>query len=131
MFIDEYSSRACVTFMRHKNQSLKKFKEYIAENGTPSILCLDNGTEYTNKTFKHFCTKNKRKRKYTVPETPERYGVAKQYNPTVVETARSLRNESKLPKSYRLRTADTTTHLRNLVKIGKSEKGPYKKFWRR
>ena len=46
IFIDDYySSHACVKFMRHKNQALQKFKEYLAENGTPRILRSDNGTE--------------------------------------------------------------------------------------
>ena len=69
-FIDDYSSHVCVKFMRHKNQALQKFGEYIAEKGTPRILRCDNGTEYTNKIFKKFCTNNKIKREYTVPETP-------------------------------------------------------------
>ena len=97
-FVDEYSSHACVKFMRHKNQVLQKFKEYIAECGTPRILRSDNGTEYTNKNFKKFCTNNKIKTEYTVPETPEQNGVAERYNRTVVETARSLLIESKVPK---------------------------------
>ena len=33
--IDEYSSYACVMFMRHKNQELQNFKKYHAENGIP------------------------------------------------------------------------------------------------
>ena len=86
-FIDDYSSHVCVKFMRHKNQALQKFKEYIAENGTPRILRSDNGTEYTNKSFKLFCTNNKIKREYLDPETPEQNGVAERYNRTVVETA--------------------------------------------
>ena len=44
-FDDDCSSHACVKFMRHKNQALQKFKEYIAENGTPRIIRSDNGTE--------------------------------------------------------------------------------------
>ena len=53
-FINDYSSHASVKFMRHKNQALLKFKEYLAENGTPHILQPDNGTEYANKSFNHF-----------------------------------------------------------------------------
>ena len=86
--------------MRHKNEALQKFKEYLAENGTPRILRSDNGTKYTNKSFKQFCTNNKIKREYTVLETPEQNGVAERYNRTVVETARSLLIKSKLAKSY-------------------------------
>ena len=62
-----------------------KIKEYIAEIGTLSI-----GTEYTNKTFEHFCTNNKIKREYTVPKTPEKNGIADRYNRKAVETARCL-----------------------------------------
>ena len=117
--------------MRHKNQALQKFKEYLAENGTPRILRSDNGTEYTNKSFKQFCTNNKIKREYTVPETPEQNGVAERYKRTVVETARSLLLDSKLPKSYWLRAVDTADYVRNLVKNDKTDKNPYEKFWGR
>ena len=130
-FIDEYSSHACVKFIRHKSEVLQKFKEYIAECGTPQILRSDNGTEYTNKNFKNYCTNNKVKQEYTVPETPEQNGVAERYNRTVVETARSLLIESKLPKCYWLRAVDTAAYARNLVKKDKNEKTPYEKFWGR
>ena len=75
--------------MRHKNQALQNFKGCLAENGTPRILRSDNGTEFTNKSFKRFRT-DKIKREYTVPETQEQNGVAERYNRTVVETARSI-----------------------------------------
>ena len=128
-FVDVYSPHACVKFMRTKNQVLQKFKEYIAGNGTPPISRSDNGTEYTNKSFKQFCTNNKIKREYTAPETPEQNGVAEQYNRTVVETARSLLIESKLPKSYWLRAVDTAAYVRNVVKKDKTDKSPYEKCW--
>ena len=75
-FIDEYSSHACVKFMRYKNQVLQKFKEYIAECGTPYRLRSDNGTYYTSKNFTNFCTNNKIKREDSVPHAPEQNGVA-------------------------------------------------------
>ena len=55
-FVDQYSSHSCVKFMKHKNEMLQKFNEYVAEHGTPTILRSDNGTEYTSKNFKNFCT---------------------------------------------------------------------------
>ena len=127
-FIDDYSSHACVKFMRHKNQALQKFKKYIAENGTPRILRSDNGTECTNRSFKQFCTNNEIKREYTVPETPQQNGVAEQYNRTIVETARSLLIESKLPKSYWLRAVDTAAYVRILSKRTRLTKAPTKNF---
>ena len=114
--------------MRHKNRELENFIEYIAENGTPRILRSDNSTKYTNKIFKQFCTNNKIKREYTVPETPEQNGVAGRDNRTVVETARSLLIESKLPKSYWLKAVDTAVYVRNLVRKTRPTKSPTKTF---
>ena len=128
-FIDDHSSHACVNFMRNKNEVYQKFKEYPADYGTPRKLPSENGTEYTNKKFKQLCIKNKNRREYTVPETPEQNGVAELYNRTVVETARSLLIESKLPKSYWLREVDTAAYVRNLVKKDKYEKCPPEKLW--
>ena len=115
-FIDEYSSHACVKFIRHKREVLQKFKGYIAEGGTPQILRSDNGTEYTNKNFKNYCTNNKIKQENTVPEAPEQNGVAERYNRPVVEIIRSLLFESKLPKCYWLRAVDTSAYVRTLSK---------------
>ena len=41
--------------MSNKSQVLDKFKEYVAENGTPRTLQTDNGAEYTSNKFKEFC----------------------------------------------------------------------------
>ena len=72
-----------------------------------------------------FRTNNKIKTEYTVPETPKQNGVAERYNRTVVETARSLLIESKLPKCYWLRAVDTAAYVINLVKKAQNEKTPY------
>ena len=37
-FIDEYTKYAVVKYMSNKSQVLDKFKEYVAENGTPRTL---------------------------------------------------------------------------------------------
>ena len=78
--IDDYSSHACVKFMRQKNQALQKFKKYLAKSGTPRILRSDNDNKYSNNSFKQFCTNTKIKQEYTVPETAEPNGVAEWYN---------------------------------------------------
>ena len=133
-FLDDFSSHACVKFMRQKNQALQKFKEYIAENWkwySSHTTVWQWHRVYEQKFQKQFFTNNKIKREYTVSETPEQIGVAERYNRTVVETARSLLIESKLPKSHWLRAVDTAAYVRNLVKKDKTDKSPYEKFWAR
>ena len=46
-FIDEYTKYSVVKYMSNKFQVLNKFKEYVAEAGTPQRLRSDNGAEYT------------------------------------------------------------------------------------
>ena len=36
-FIDEYTKYAVVKYMSNKSQVLDKFKEYVAETGTPTV----------------------------------------------------------------------------------------------
>ena len=76
--------------MQIKNEIYEKFKEYLADYGTPCVLRSDNGTDYKNRKFKKPCTNNKIKRDYTAAETPEQNGVAERYNRIVVETAEPL-----------------------------------------
>ena len=75
-FIDEYTKYAVVKYMKNKSQVLDKFKEYVAENGTPRTLGTDNGAEYTAGKFKQFCRDSKIRQEFTVPETPQQNGVA-------------------------------------------------------
>ena len=110
-----------VKFITHKSKVLQELNDYIAECGTPHILRSDNGTEYT-KNFQHYFTNYKIKQEYTVPGAPERNGIAERYNRTVLETARSLLIESKLPNCYWLGAVDIAAYVRNLVKRDNKEK---------
>ena len=85
---------------------------------------LTMATEYRNNSFEQFCTSNKIKREYTVPENPEQNGVTERSNRTVVETARSLLIESELPNSYWLGAVDTAVHIGILVRKDKTDKSP-------
>ena len=72
--------------MSKKSQASEKFKEYVAEFGTPRRLRTDNGAEYTAKKFKDYCRNSGIKQEFTVPETLQQNGVAERFNRTLVET---------------------------------------------
>ena len=74
-----------------------------------------NGTQYKNKVGNNLCISKEIAREYTVPETPEQNGVAEDFNRTVVEAARCVLIDSKLPKSYWVRAVDTACYDKNLV----------------
>ena len=128
MLVDEYSKFKAVKFLRVKSEALEKFKEFVAEQGCPKTLRSDNGTEFTNKNFKNFCTENRIRQEFTVPETPEQNGMAERANRTIVEMARCLLLDAKLPKTYWLRAIATASHLRNLVVTESGGLTPFESF---
>jgi transposase InsO family protein len=75
IFIDDFSRKVWVYFMRHKSKMFAKFKLWKAEveNQTEKkVKCLRiyNGTEYTNDEFRNFCEQHGIKRHFTVCKTP-------------------------------------------------------------
>ena len=64
----------------------------------------------------------------TVPETPEINGMAERANRTIVEMARCLLLQARLPKTERLRAIATACFLRNRVNTGKKSKSPLEKY---
>ena len=128
-FVDEYSKYSVVKFMSKKSQALEKFKEYVAESGSPRRLRTDNGAEYTSRKFTDYCRDSKIKQEYTVPETPQQNGVAERFNRTLVEMGRSLLIQAKLPKRYWVRALSTAAHIRNLTVTANGQgKSPFELF---
>ena len=127
-FTDEFSGYAAVEFMKYKTKALQTSKEYVAQNGRPKNFRTDNGTEY-RKACKKFCISKEIAREFTVPETPEKNGVAERFNRTVVKATRCLLIDSKLTKICWVRAVDKACYARNLVVKDKNTKSVFKKFF--
>jgi transposase InsO family protein len=74
-FIDDYSCKTWVYFLKSKDEVLGKFKEFkaLVENLSKrkiKILRLDNGGEYTSNEFGSFCIDVEIKRELTTPYNP-------------------------------------------------------------
>ena len=54
------------------------------------MLRTDNGGEYTSKEFLEFCSSEGIKKEYTVPHTPQKNGVVKRKNMTLVGAAKAM-----------------------------------------
>jgi transposase InsO family protein len=92
-FIDDYSSKTWVYFLKSKDEVLGKFKEFKAlmENLSErkiKILGSDNGGEYTSKEFVRFCKVGGIKRELTTPYNPQQNGVAERKNITIMEAVK-------------------------------------------
>jgi transposase InsO family protein len=88
-FIDDYSRKIWVYFLKSKDEVLGKFKELkaLVENLSErkiKILRSDNGGEYTSKEFGNFCKYVEIKRELTTPYNPQQNGVAERNNRTIM-----------------------------------------------
>jgi hypothetical protein len=100
-FIDDYSHKTWVYFLKSKDEVFGKFKEFKAliENlyeRNIKILSSDNGGEYTSKEFLNFCKDVKIKRELTTPYNPQQNGVAERKNRTIMEAPKTMIHDQDL-----------------------------------
>lgn len=104
-FIDDYTHFGVIYIIKEKSEVLGCYKQYEATStsrfGTQIMsVRMDNGREYANKEFKHFCAERGIEEIFTVPYTPELNGVAERYNRTIMEKARSMIFDAGLEKRF-------------------------------
>ena len=80
-FIDDYSRKCWIYFLKAKDEVLSKFKEFKAliENHSEKrikTLRSNNGGEFTSGEFNDICKKAGIKRELTTPYNPQQNGVA-------------------------------------------------------
>ena len=83
LFIDDYSRKTWMYFLKTKDDVFNKFQEFkaLVENLSErkiKVLRSDNGGEYTSKEFKDFCREAWIKRELTTPYNPHRMGLQKE-----------------------------------------------------
>ena len=137
-FIDDYSRRCSVYFMRHKCEVLDKFKEFesvTTAGGTLKIGTLrsDNGGEYVSGDFKMYLQNNRVHHELTVPYSPEQNGVAERKNRTLMESARTMLLHAGLPDSYWAEAIATAAYCRSRMptKAFKESVTPYERWYLR
>ncbi|KAE8727716.1 putative ribonuclease H protein [Hibiscus syriacus] len=101
-----------------KSDVFEKFKLWKAEVENPTgqkIKCLlsENGTEYTDSQFLHFCKEHGIKRHFTVCKTPQQNGVAERINRLLNERDRCLRLNAGLPKHFWVEAINMACYLIN------------------
>ena len=89
-FIDDYSRKRCIYFLKANNEVFEKFKEFKAliENLSEKrikTLRSNNGREYNSKEFEAFCKDAKIKRELTIPYNPQQNGVVERKNRYIMD----------------------------------------------
>ena len=100
-FIDDYSRKTWIYFLKNKSDVFEKFKEFKAliENHSErrmKTLRSDNGGEYTSKEFEALCKEAGIKRELTTPYNPQQNGVAERKNRTIMEVVKTMIHDQEL-----------------------------------
>ncbi|GJV75048.1 putative ribonuclease H-like domain-containing protein [Tanacetum coccineum] len=95
-------------------------------NHRVKIIRCDNGTEFKNKEMNHFCEMKGIKREFSVARTPQQNEVAERKNRTLIEAARTMLADSKLPTTFWTDAVNVACYVQNRVLVIKPHnKTPY------
>ncbi|GJW92173.1 putative ribonuclease H-like domain-containing protein [Tanacetum coccineum] len=102
---DDYSRFTWVFFLTTKDETSEILKNFIKEienlvDKKVKIIRSDNGTEFKNKVMDGFCREKGIKREYSIARTPQKNSVTERRNRTLIEAARTMLADSKLPTTF-------------------------------
>ncbi|GKB42605.1 putative ribonuclease H-like domain-containing protein [Tanacetum coccineum] len=123
-----------VFFLASKDETSEILKTFIT--GIENLIDLkvkvircDNGTEFKNRIMNQFCKMKGIKREFSVARTPQQNGVAERKNKTLIEAARTMQADSKLPTHFWAEAVNTDCYVQNRVLVIKPHnKTPYELF---
>ncbi|GJT46124.1 putative ribonuclease H-like domain-containing protein [Tanacetum coccineum] len=131
---DDFSRFTWVFFLATKDETsgiLKSFItgiENLVDHKVKVIRC-DNGTEFKNKEMNQFCEMKGILRQFSVARTPQQNRVAERRNMTLIEAARTMLADSKLPTTFWAEAVNTACYVQNRVLVVKPHnKTPYELF---
>nr|GEU64217.1 ribonuclease H-like domain-containing protein [Tanacetum cinerariifolium] len=114
---DDFSRFSWAFFLGTKDETFYILKDFIAliENHlnkkVKAIRC-DNRTEFQNAKLIALCGEKRIKRDYSNARTPQQNGVAERKNRTLIEAARSMLSDSKLPIMFWTEVVLNIRHLK-------------------
>src|SRR5713101_2421118 len=117
-FIDNFSRKTWVYFMKKKDEVFNKFKEFkaLVENHTEKKIKTfrsDNGREFTSNEFKELCKESGIKREFSTPYNPQQNGIAERKNRTIMEAARAMLHDQDLPMHLWAEATRTAMYVQN------------------
>ena len=99
-FTDDKTRYTQVTIRKYPGKRIKRLR-------------TDNAKEYVSKNFSEFLKKEGISRELSVEYTPQQNGVAERANRTLVEMARCMMVQSRVPTSLWAEAVNTACYIRN------------------
>ncbi|GJR19729.1 putative ribonuclease H-like domain-containing protein [Tanacetum coccineum] len=131
---DDYSRFTWVFFLATKDETSDILKSFITriENLVyykVKVIRCDNGSEFKNRGMNQFCKMKGILRQLSVARTPQQNGIAKRRNMTLIEAARTILADYKLPTTFWAEAINTACYVQNKVLVIKPHnKTPYELF---
>nr|GEW68084.1 retrovirus-related Pol polyprotein from transposon TNT 1-94 [Tanacetum cinerariifolium] len=109
---DDFSRFTWTFFLRTKDETSGILRNFITEienlkDLKVKIIRCDNGSEFKNKEMNEFCTKKGIKREFSNARTPQQNMVAERRNRTLIEAARTMLADAKLPVTFWAKAVNT------------------------
>ncbi|GJZ30180.1 putative ribonuclease H-like domain-containing protein [Tanacetum coccineum] len=124
---DDYSRFSWVFFLATKDETSGILKSFITGiedliDQRVKVIRCDNITELKNMKMNQFCERKGIKREFSVARTPQQNGVAERKNRTLIEAARTMLADSKLPTTFWAEVVNTACYVQNRFD-GKADEG--------
>ncbi|KAG5682922.1 hypothetical protein PVAND_012240 [Polypedilum vanderplanki] len=135
-FIEVYSGYTEVSFMKEKSEVPTKVIEYIESikvkfGRKMKIFRSDRGTEYTNSRLQDHLRSEGIKFQSTVGYAPEQNGIAERKNRTLMEAARTMLFDSKLPKFLWTEAVNEACYNQNRLISKSRTQTPYEVYYKK
>jgi len=134
VIVNDYSRFTWTFFIATKDETYHVFKRFVKvvqneKDCSISSIKSNNGREFQNEKFERFCSKLGIKHNFSTPRTPQQNGVVERNNRSLEELARTMLNETELPKYFWADAVSTTCYVLNRVLIRPIlKKTPYELF---
>ncbi|GJT32832.1 putative ribonuclease H-like domain-containing protein [Tanacetum coccineum] len=131
---NDFSRFTWTFFLKSKDETFRILRNFITEienlkDLKVKIIRCDNGGEFRNKEMDEFCSRKGIKREFSNARTPQQNGVAKRRNRTLIEAARTMLADDKLPITFWAEAVNTACYVQNRVLVIKPHnKTPYELF---
>nr|GEX35944.1 ribonuclease H-like domain-containing protein [Tanacetum cinerariifolium] len=131
---DDYSRYTWVFFLATKNETACILKKFITEienlvDKKVKVIRYDNGTEFKNSVMNDFYAIKGIRREFSIARTLQQNGVAERKNRTLIEAARTMLVDSKLPTTFWAEIVNTACYVQNMALVViLHNKTPYELF---
>ena len=122
VIVDEFTRYTWVYFLHSKDETSSLLIEHVKQldkisKDAVKIIRSDKGTEFKNSKMEEFCKAKGIQQQFSAPGTPQQNGVVERKNRTLIEAARTMLEEAKLPTYFWAEAVQTACFTQNATLI--------------